>query len=36
LKDQIYTESGRSIAEKRHHFLENFFIQLLEEIQCKG
>ena len=32
LKDQMFTQSGRIAAEKRHAFLENFFNQLNAEL----
>jgi len=35
LKDRLYTESGRAIAEERHQYLDNFFEQLLAEIRCE-
>ncbi len=33
LKDQMFTKTGRAIAENRHEFLDNFFTQLLAEIK---
>ncbi len=32
IKDSLYTETGRKIAEHRHKFMENFFNELLAEI----
>jgi uncharacterized protein len=32
LKDQMFTNSGRILAERRHAFLEEFFIQLNSEL----
>jgi len=32
IKERMFTQTGRKIAEKRHHFMERFFTQLYREI----
>jgi uncharacterized protein len=32
IKDRLYTETGRSLAEKRHRLMEDFFHNWLEEL----
>ncbi len=33
VKDKLFTETARRIAEKRHNFMEEFFIQLNSELE---
>jgi len=35
LKERLFTSSGRAIAERRHHFLEEFYEQLVAEVDGK-
>lgn len=35
LKNRLYTDSGRAIAEGRHQYLEKFFIQLQAELKSE-
>ena len=35
LKDRMFTETGKALAEERHQFLETFFEQLQAELQSK-
>ncbi len=36
LRDRMFTDSGRTIAEARHAYLEGFFIQLHAELQAEA
>lgn len=35
IKDRLFTESGKAVAEERHRFLEDFFAQLLAELRSE-
>ena len=33
IKDRLYTESGRRLADERHRFMEAFFKQMAAEVR---